>query len=218
MGLRGVQGIQGVKGFDAQLLSGKILYSDIQFENGVNGVFPYNSTGNGSLTIERIASIAGTPKVVGNVLKLTLTDNTLIYDGFYQGVQSRANATFIQKFKALLPAGSFFNSTSNDLGTGFSLTFLTSNAGTGKWQDYIVEIKCGSTGNFQAGGHIWVSGTKPTLQAPLIWYLSDATVYDVCSVEPNLLPVYANNADALAGGLKVGKPYRTPIGVSMVVF
>ena len=216
----GEKGEQGEKGFDARLLSGKILYPDVQFENGDNTVYHYG--GQAYSTITRVASPSGTPKVSGNCLKFTHDSLSQIladvYVGFYQPINSRANATFIQKFKANLPKGLLFNSTSNDLGTGFSLTFLTSNAGTGKWQDYIVEIKCGASGTFQFGGHIWISGTQPTPSAPLIWYLSDATVYDVDSVEPNLSPVFANNADATAGGLMVGKPYRTATGISMVVF
>jgi hypothetical protein len=43
-------------------------------------------------------------------------------------------------------------------------------------------------------------------------------VMTVTRNELQALPVFANNADALAGNLKAGDPYRTATGQVMVVY
>ena len=189
-GVDGLQCLQGVKGFDARLLSGKILHPDVNFEKGFNGIGVYNNLADGTIIHTRIPSPVGTPKVTGHVIEIKHLSSA--YGGFYPSlpeVLSRENALFIQKFKAKIPVGCTIQYASNPLGDGGGLSWLTPNVGTGKWEDYIVKIQSGSAGPFGTAGHIGLlfNNTQPTPEAPLIWYLSDATVYDVDAVPEKII-------------------------------
>lgn len=68
--------------------------------------------------------------------------------GFYFGTATYSNAKFITKINAIIPVGRKINFTTNAYGTGGTYKWLTSQEGTGNWQDYIVEITCGGSGTF----------------------------------------------------------------------
>ena len=184
-GIQGNQGNQGVKGFDARLLSGKILYPDLNFDSGLNGINVYDNSSSGTVTITRIASPDGTPKVVGSVLEIKHTSDITHpgFGGFYFANISRANATFVCKFKAKLPVGRILGFASNPWGDNGTHEWITSKNGTGRWEDYVCVVKCGDIGTFSSTNFFYVEGgTNPSVAVPLIWYLSDATVYDLDSV------------------------------------
>ena len=68
----------------------------------------------------------------------------------------------------------------NAYGTGGSGKWLTSNAGTGNWEEYIYKVQCGSTGTFSSTNYFYLNGgSTPTTESPLIWYIAYATVIDI---------------------------------------
>jgi hypothetical protein len=189
-GIQGLQGNQGVKGFDARLLSGKILYPDVNFEVGLNDVRVYDNSSSGTVTITRIASPVGTPKVVGSVLEIKHTSDVTHpgFGGFTFANMSRANATFVCKFKAKLPVGRKLIFASNPWGDNGTYEWITSQYGTGRWEDYVCVVKCGDIGTFSSINFFYVDGgNNPSVAVPLIWYLSDATVYDVDGVADSVV-------------------------------
>lgn len=166
---------------------GKMLYTDTAFRTGSNSVNTYNNTGNGNVVIERITKPSDCPTTSTHCIRITHKGTASPnLGGFYQNIQSRANAIFIQKFVAKLPSGYTLNIASNSMGNGYTDKWLTSNKGTGKWETYIRQVVCGSTGTFSTGGHVHVSGATPTASAPLIWYLASCTAIDITDTDERI--------------------------------
>lgn len=165
--------------------NGKIIHEDIAFRKGSNNVTPYNNAGNGNVKVERITKPSDCPTTSTHCIRVTTTGMANpSWGGFYQLINSRANAIFIQKFVAKLPSGYQLNVASNSMGTGYTDKWLTSNKGTGKWETYIRQIICGSTGEFSGGGHVYASGgTTPTTSNPLVWYIASCTAIDITDTD-----------------------------------
>lgn len=165
--------------------SGKIIHEDIAFRNGHNGLALYNNTGNGNVKLERIAKPSDCPTTSTHCIKITTTGTASPgWGGFHQTIQSRANAVFIQKIVAKVPTGYQLNVASNSMGTGYIDKWLTSNKGTGKWETYIRQVTCGSSGTFSGGGHVYASGgATPTASAPLVWYVASCTAIDITDTD-----------------------------------
>lgn len=165
--------------------SGKIIHEDIAFRKGGNNVNLYNNAGNGNVKLERIAKPSDCPTTSTHCIKITTTGTASPgWGGFHQTIQSRANAVFIQKIVAKVPTGYQLNLASNSMGTGYTDKWLTSNKGTGKWETYIRQTICGSTGGFSNGGHVYASGgATPTASAPLVWYVASCTAIDITDTD-----------------------------------
>ena len=162
------------------MTNGKMLYTDPMFKNGTNGVNVYNNSSNGTVTVTRILKVSDCPTTSTHCIEVKTTGTASPGNGgFIQHIQSRPNAIFIQKILAKVPIGCNLNTASNPMGTDYSDKWLTSNKGTGKWEEYIREVRCGSTGTFSNGGHIHVSGASPTTSSPLVWYVGMCTAYDI---------------------------------------
>ena len=164
---------------------GKIIHEDIAFRNGHNGLALYNNTGNGNVKLERITKPSDCPTTSTHCMRITTTGTASPgWGGFYQGISSRANAVFIQKIVAKVPTGYQLNVASNSMGTGYIDKWLTSNKGTGKWETYIRQVTCGSSGTFSGGGHVYASGgATPTASAPLVWYVASCTAIDITDTD-----------------------------------
>jgi len=66
------------------------------------------------------------------------------------------------------------------MGTNYKDEWLTSNAGTGKWEWYARRVLCGSDGTLSTGGHVYLNGGNVgTTDNPVIWYLSYCNCYDI---------------------------------------
>lgn len=167
---------------------GKMLHSDPEFRNGLNKVYKYTNSSNvdpdyiaSKLTVERVTKPSDAPTQSGYCLKVTCkAAQTPGYGGVYQPITSRANAVFVQKIIAKIPVGYKINTHSNSMGTGYTDTWLTSNAGTGKYETYVRKVVCGTTGNFSVGGIVYINGgPAPTESAPLEWYIAYMTAFDM---------------------------------------
>ncbi|MCI3935599.1 pyocin knob domain-containing protein [Chryseobacterium aahli] len=97
--------------------------------------------------------------------------------GFILGFNARSNAVFIQKFMAKLPVGYSFYNAENYMGDNASVTWLTSRAGTGKWETYVRAVMCGTGTSFGNGGHVYVGGPDTVVE----FYLAFAEIYEVNS-------------------------------------
>ena len=160
--------------------SGYPLYADPEFASGANGVAVYNNANNGVVVHARVAD-ATCGNSSGQILRITHTGSgSPGFGGFVQNITSRANAIFIQIFRAKIPAGRNLATTSNSMGNNYKDEWLTPTAGTGKWEWYARRVICGASGTFSTGGHVYIKdGAAPTASAPLVWYLSYCNVIDV---------------------------------------
>ena len=169
--------------------AGYPLYTDPEFGSGNNSVNIYNNAANGTVTITRGKATAfglnNSGNATGYVLKINCTGTASPgYGGFYQSISSRANAVFVQIFRAKVPTGYQLGTASNSMGTSYTDRFLTSVLGTGKWEWYARICHCGATGTFSAGGHVYIYSNdtdvaEPTTSSPLVWYLSYCNCIDI---------------------------------------
>jgi microcystin-dependent protein len=168
------------------------LYTDEEFVAGSNSVGVYNNSGGDGVVITRMTAATagvGAPNGSGYVLEIRHNGNTTSppYGGFIQSITARRNATFAQVFRAKLPVGYTLNLAENPQGTNQTSYWLSSNIGTGKWEEYVRVSHCGNTGTFSQGGHVYVTGSPaPTSGANLVWYLASCTVYDATDVRQGL--------------------------------
>lgn len=159
----------------------KMIHLDPNFRQGYNNVSLYNNANNGNVIVTRITKVSDCPTTSTHCLEIKhIGAGSPGFGGFCQNITSRANAIFIQKFISKLPVGYSFTTASNSMGTGYTDKWLTSNQGTGKWETYIREVRCGSTGTFSSGGHVYISGSPtPTTSSPLVYYLAYCTCFDL---------------------------------------
>ena len=118
--------------------AGYPIYDDPEFASGVNNVSVYNNLSNGTVTITRGKAVEdfgliSSGNSSGYVLKITSAGSASPgIGGFIQTIDSRANAVFIQIFRAMIPLGRRIQIASNSMGTAYSEKFITSSEGTGK--------------------------------------------------------------------------------------
>lgn len=150
------------------------IRNNTYFDSG-SGVAVYNNSGGGTVTHTRVAADTVTPLSPfapkhSMVLKIT-TNGTASpgAGGFICQHTAKANAIFIEKFVALVPIGYTVVPAYNTQGTGSSVTMLSSNTGTGTWEEYSILYKCGSSGSYSTGGHVYISGSNNT---SVTWYLA----------------------------------------------
>lgn len=160
----------------AAIAAGKPLYTDEEFAVGNNSVAVYNN-GTGNITITRAAD-ASAPNKTGYSLAIAY-DGTGAPSpgrgGFCQIFNSRRNATFVQRFIAKIPVGYSVIYASNSIGTNNNQDWITSTAGTGKWEEYLRYAKCGNTGTFSSAGHVYLSGPS----GAVTWYLASCNAYEI---------------------------------------
>lgn len=160
--------------------AGYPVYNDPEFAKGTNGILVYNNASNGTVT-HAIVSDASSGNSSGKILKITHTGSgSPGFGGFVQYISSRANAIFIQIFRAKIPTGRNVATTSNSVGDNYKDEWLTPTTGTGRWEWYARRVICGASGTFSTSGHIYIKdGATPTTSTPLVWYLSYCNVIDV---------------------------------------
>lgn len=160
--------------------AGYPVYNDPEFASGANGISVYNNASNGTVT-HAIVSDASSGNSSGKVLKITHTGSgSPGFGGFVQYISSRANAIFIQIFRAKIPTGRNVATASNSMGDNYKDEWLTPTIGTGRWEWYARRVICGASGTFSTGGHVYIKdGAAPTASSPLVWYLSYCNVIDI---------------------------------------
>ena len=179
--------------------AGSMLYRDPTFGSGTNSTNVYNNSGGGTVTVTRKSMT--TPE--GNYALEIKTNGTASpgLGGFYFATKTAANKEFITRIVAKIPKGHNINWASNAYGTGGSATWLTSQAGTGDWQEYIVRVKCGASGSFSSTNFYYLSGT-----GPVTWYVAYATVIDTTlNGNPNYVITAGLDNDSLVNGYVVNQ-------------
>ena len=176
---------------------GTPLFIDPEFASGTNNVGVYNNLQNGNVTVTRIADDQTSANSSGYILQIKVTGAAEpCLGGFVQAIQSRANAVFMQIFRAKIPVGYNVNDNSNQMGTNYSDVWITSTAGTGKWEWYARVVYCGASGTFSLGGYVSLKGANATAANPLYWYLSHCQAWDLS--KNNYGSLRAKFADALS--------------------
>ena len=164
---------------------GKMLHRDPEFRKGTNGCIRYNNIPNGSVVVTRIIRAVDCPTTSTHCLEIKTVGQASPYHGGYcQNIQSRSNTLFIQKIIAKIPIGYTLGAASNPMGSGYKDSIIGDNQGTGRYEIYLRKTICGTSGTFNNGGHLYLSGGgTATVNNPLIWYVASSTVYDMTDSE-----------------------------------
>lgn len=170
-------GKMGAKGDTGEeLSSGKMLYKDPTFKSGNNGTNLYNN-GSAAITYTRITKPSDAPTDSTHIMRFTYTSGSPSpgFGGFWFGNLSRANAVFVTKIIAKIPEGKTINWSSNAYGTGGTQKWLTSTAGTGKYDTYLCKVICGASGTFSGTNYFYFTGGSGAFDVDIAF----ATVYDM---------------------------------------
>lgn len=161
------------------LKTGYPMTADPEFASGNGLVSLYNNAGNGATVIERISD-SSAANTTGYVMRIRNTGAASPgLGGFHSSINSRANAVFVQIFRAKIPTGHSVVQASDSMGSSHGDVWITDTAGTGKWEWYGRIIYCGESGSFSSGGHVYLNGNAGTSSSPLYWYISYCQVYDL---------------------------------------
>ena len=167
------------------MTSGKSLYKDNVFAVDLNGLTVYNNSANSNVTVTRITNPADTPTTSTHAVEIkNIGTASPGIGGFIQPLTARANAKFVVRYIAKIPVGYTIATASNSMGTGYTDLFLTATAGTGKYEEYIRVVRCGATGSFSNGGHVYLNGAAGSVATPVVWYVARIDTYDVTDYEP----------------------------------
>lgn len=163
------------------MAGGKVLYTDAMFKKGSNNIGIYNNLANGNVTVTRVAKTSDCPTSSTHCLEVKTTGSASpSFGGIAFGTLSKANRILITRIIAKIPTGRNISWHSNSTGTRSSQKWLTSTSGTGKWEEYICQVKCGDSGTFSSTNFFAIyGGSAPTTESPLIWYIAYATVIDI---------------------------------------
>ena len=184
-------GISTAKELASAMAYGKMLYRDPTFTKGNNSMGVYNNTGNGLVSLTRMADSTA-PNGSGYVIKIQTTGTaTPGNGGFLFGTTCSNRKVFVTRIIAKIPVGHNIQFATNSIGTGGSSRWLTANAGTGDWCEYIYKVVCG-TSNFSTTHYYYLDGTQGTTDAPVVWQVAYATVFDLTSAEKYTTTIDAN--------------------------
>ncbi len=184
-------GISTAKELASAMAFGKMLYRDPTFINGNNSIAVYNNTSNGLVKHSRITDSTA-PNGSGYVIQIQTTGTATPANGGFNFATTCSNRkVLVCRFIAKIPVGHNVQFATNSIGTGGTSRWLTSNAGTGDWAEYIYKVVCG-TANFSSTHFYYLDGTQGTADAPVVWYLAYATVFDLTSTEKYTTTIDAN--------------------------
>ena len=86
---------------------------------------------------------------------------------------------------------------------GTAKEWLTSQAGTGKFEEYVFRLKCGSDGSFSSTNFYYLNGPAATASNPVTWYVALADVIDtgVTGVENSIIFTATDNVGVTGYGI-----------------
>lgn len=141
----------------------------------------YDNNGSGKVTLTAVAdattpnssgykmeiqtasgSPSPSPGLGGFDLAISADSGAFAADSYHKG------SDIIWRIRANLPVGYTINWASNATGNEGTLNWLTSQAGTGGWFDYVARQHIGVTGTFSSTGFFYVG----TGAAPVTWYVA----------------------------------------------
>lgn len=153
-------GIKRSESIAKMLSNSKMIdaHTDVNFSNGTNNLQVYDNSSSGQIVLDVIDN-DDAPNSTHKVLRVRSagTATSPGAGGFYYGVRTDKNQILIFRFTAKVPADKFLSFTTNVAGEGYTSEWLTSNHGTGKWEEYIHVIYCGSRGTFSSTGFFYIN-------------------------------------------------------------
>ncbi|WP_407483289.1 hypothetical protein [Elizabethkingia meningoseptica] len=172
------------KALAASYASGNCLNRDVDFRDTLNGIQVYNNAANGNVSLVHWiggAPASQAPTKSTNVLAVEYNGQgaSPYNGGFYFGTQTRVNAVFVVRIIMKLAVGQEISFHSNATGDNSKFDWVTPVIGTGKWEEYIGVLRCGTTGVFSSSMFFAFAGPS----VPLSTYICYASVFDLTDVD-----------------------------------
>ena len=158
----------------ASATMGNMLYADPEFKKGINGISVYKLYNSSSSTPTLIRkAISGIPNSSGYGIEIVAPQGG---GGFAFKTLTKANIMLVCRFVAKIPEGRQIMFATNGLGENSTRMWLTSDLGTGEWEEYAYYVRGGNAGTFSTTFHFYIKGTEAAT-----WQLAYATVFDLSS-------------------------------------
>lgn len=157
-------------------------YNTNEYFDSAASATVYNNSGGGTVAHTRVTDTTS-PFYPEHKYVLKITTNGTASPGaggFYLGHTAAANKVFVEKFIAKVPIGYDVSVAYNSQGNGSSVQLLGNAAGTGKYEEYTILYKCGSSGTFSTGGHVYLNGSN---NKSVIWYVAYANTFNITGKE-----------------------------------
>lgn len=185
------------KEFASAMAFGRMLHRDPTFVNGTNDIKLYNNSGNGTVTINRVTNTNDITIPNDNRTYIEITNKGTASSGlggFSFQDQAGYRKIFVIRIIAKIPQGRYIEFQTNGIGSGGTMTWLTSTAGTGDWAEYVGKVRCGTgtSDSFSTTNFFNITGNAGTSSNPVKWYLAYATVFDITSSERYTTTIDAN--------------------------
>ena len=163
----------------AKAASGTGMTADPNFNKGINGLIVYDNGNTNTISIYRnLTNDPNLPSGKGyrlDIYHASSTETSPYRGGVVLPTKSWANGVVVVRFTAKLEIGKSFVYAQNLIGTGSTHGWLTSNKGTGKWEQYAYYYRFGTSGTFQTFGFLTVNATS----AAFTWRLADFDIINL---------------------------------------
>lgn len=167
-----------------EMAHGKLLINDPCFKDSVP-VYSYDNSGSEHTSLTPVALVAGDPQTGGRkvLVKHNWDGESFPGDGgFGRPCNPGYHGRILIRFVAKLASDSRFVLYNNVFGAGGTRGFITSDLGTGKWEEYIAYWRYGDSGTISACGFVAcekLDNSKVTTAGTLLFELSSVEYYDV---------------------------------------
>ena len=172
-----ITNIDKVKPELLNLNKGVSKLSDPTFASGTGGAVAYNNSGNGTVTVSRVAASSDIPTTSKYMLQIK-TNGTASpgLGGFVAQTQSERGRVYRHKIIAKIPKGYKISSTAN--GSNYKIAWFSSREGTGEWEVYEYEISYQTSGTFTSFGHVYLEKTTATSNS-VTWNVAYSNIIDL---------------------------------------
>lgn len=204
-----VTNVDGTDPVIGDVHNGTRIYNDPNFASSTNSTNVYNNAANGNVSISRIAMSSSYGSYA---LRITTVGSAAPdHGGFFFGTPTSANQVYVSRIVAKIPVNYTINFASNLTGTGSSGYWLTSQAGTGDWEEYVYVLKSGTGGTFSTTNFYYLSGgTAPSASSPLTWHVAYATVYSTADYSStNYITLKASDVESGIVGYGINQSSTT---------
>lgn len=163
----------------AKAAGGTGMTADPYFNKGINGLRVYDNANTNTISIYRnLTNDPNLPSGKGYRLDIYHASSTATSPnrgGVSLPTQSWANGVVVVRFTAKLEVGKSFAYGQNPIGTGSTHGWLTTNKGTGNWEQYAYYHRFGTSGTFDTFGFLSVDATS----AAFTWRLADFDIINL---------------------------------------
>lgn len=212
-GLKGADGINGKDGQNGQIphiayadITEIVKQSDPEFKIGANTLTAYNNLANGNVVMERITAESDAPSNSGYMLKISnIGTASPGLGGVKFGNVVNSNEVYIYTIVAKIPIGYTIGFATNSIGDDGTRYFLTSTAGTGKYEIYKYQVNVGTLSTASSTGYFFINGSQVgTVDAPINWYIAFANYSLISANNFSIAPLNSTHIGVYVDDLPSG--------------